>query len=129
MLLSAPALAQSVSTDEFVKKVAVSDMFEVQSSKLALQKQADADRPARRLDVIFRLAKMRLEGLLESRIAGLFDHVGQCVGDLAFGVIDIAKRVHEQIVRCLDALGEETHGAPLNDGNCLLDHRFGSVAL
>jgi|SRR3954470_11138750 len=43
MLLSAPGFAQSVSTDEFVKKAAISDMFEVQSSKLALQKKADAD--------------------------------------------------------------------------------------
>ena len=43
MLLSAPAFAQAVSTDEFVKKVAISDMFEVQSSKLALQKQPDVD--------------------------------------------------------------------------------------
>src|SRR3954454_6601252 len=43
MLVSASAFAQSVSTEEFVKKAAISDMFEVQSSKLALQKKADAD--------------------------------------------------------------------------------------
>jgi putative membrane protein len=35
--------APAVSTDEFVKIVAVSDMFEIQSSQLALSKQPDAD--------------------------------------------------------------------------------------
>ena len=38
-----PATAQSVSTDEFVKKVAISDMFEVQSSQMALDKNPDKD--------------------------------------------------------------------------------------
>lgn len=32
-----------MSTDDFVKTVAISDMFEVQSSQLALNKQPDAD--------------------------------------------------------------------------------------
>ena len=40
-LFAAPALAQS--TDDFVKKVAVSDMFEVESSQLALDKKPDRD--------------------------------------------------------------------------------------
>ena len=41
-LFAAPALAQSVSTAEFVKKVAISDMFEIESSKL-IEPKADAD--------------------------------------------------------------------------------------
>jgi putative membrane protein len=57
ILLSTAAAAQSptasstpgavpranVSTPEFVKKVAISDMFEIESSRLALTKQPDAD--------------------------------------------------------------------------------------
>ena len=57
MLLATAAVAQSptasttpgavphvnVSTTEFVKKVAISDMFEIESSRLALNKQPDAD--------------------------------------------------------------------------------------
>jgi putative membrane protein len=57
MLLATAAVAQSptasttpgavphvnVSTAEFVKKVAISDMFEIQSSRLALTKQPDTD--------------------------------------------------------------------------------------
>ena len=38
---SSTALAQSA--QDFVNKVAISDMFEIQSSQLALAKQADAD--------------------------------------------------------------------------------------
>jgi putative membrane protein len=43
MLLAGPAWAQGVSTQDFVTKVAISDMFEVESSKLALDKQPDQD--------------------------------------------------------------------------------------
>ena len=44
-LLATVAFAQSAppSAQEFVNKVAISDMFEIQSSQLALTKQADAD--------------------------------------------------------------------------------------
>ena len=35
--------AAAPSTQDFVNKVAISDMFEIQSSQLALAKQADAD--------------------------------------------------------------------------------------
>jgi len=35
--------ASSVSTGDFVKSVAISDMFEIQSSQLALTRQPDAD--------------------------------------------------------------------------------------
>jgi putative membrane protein len=38
-----PPAAGTPSTQDFVNKVAISDMFEVQSSQLALAKQADAD--------------------------------------------------------------------------------------
>jgi len=42
--LSASALAQSsASTEDFVKKVALSDMMEIQSSQLALSRQPDKD--------------------------------------------------------------------------------------
>ena len=45
LLWSAPALSQTPApaTQDFVTKVAISDMFEIQSSQLALSKQADAD--------------------------------------------------------------------------------------
>ena len=42
-LLAGSAYAQSAATDDFVKKVAISDMFEIQSSQLALKKKPDAD--------------------------------------------------------------------------------------
>jgi putative membrane protein len=38
-----PSFAQAQSTEDFVKKVAISDMFEIRSSELALTKQPDAD--------------------------------------------------------------------------------------
>jgi putative membrane protein len=37
------AYGQAASTQDFVNKVAVSDMFEIQSSQLALSKNPDAD--------------------------------------------------------------------------------------
>lgn len=48
LLWGATAFAQapgtgSLATQEFVNKVAISDMFEVQSSQLAIEKKADAD--------------------------------------------------------------------------------------
>ena len=44
VLVAAPALGQATSTQDFVTKVAISDMFEVQSSQLALaEKQPDQD--------------------------------------------------------------------------------------
>jgi putative membrane protein len=42
-LFAGPALAQNVSTADFVKKAAISDMFEIESSRLALTKNPDAD--------------------------------------------------------------------------------------
>ena len=38
-----PPAAGAPSAQDFVNKVAISDMFEIQSSQLALAKQADAD--------------------------------------------------------------------------------------
>jgi putative membrane protein len=44
VLSVAPAFGQTrVSTEDFVKKVAISDMMEIQSSQLALSKNPDAD--------------------------------------------------------------------------------------
>jgi putative membrane protein len=44
LLAAAPAMAQTrVSTNDFVTKVAISDMMEIQSSQLALARQPDAD--------------------------------------------------------------------------------------
>jgi putative membrane protein len=40
---SQPATTGVLSAQEFVNKVAISDMFEIQSSQMALAKQADAD--------------------------------------------------------------------------------------
>jgi len=40
------APASAMATDEFVKKVAISDMFEIESSKLADKQKADADSKA-----------------------------------------------------------------------------------
>ncbi len=42
-LWATPALAQAPSTQDFVNKVAISDMFEVQASQLALSKNPDKD--------------------------------------------------------------------------------------
>jgi putative membrane protein len=42
LVAPAPTFAQTVSTAEFVKKVAISDMFEIESSKL-VEPNADAD--------------------------------------------------------------------------------------
>src|SRR5262249_22022490 len=43
LVLAAPALAQTPTTEDFVKKVAISDMMEIQASQLALTKNPDAD--------------------------------------------------------------------------------------
>ena len=57
-----------------------------------------------------RLGKVALEALLELRIGGLLDHVGQGFHDLVFGVVDVLQRVNEQIVHRLDVCGEQAHG-------------------
>ena len=51
-LLYSPAMAQTAapSAQDFVTKVAISDMFEIQSSQLALTKQADRYQALRRED-------------------------------------------------------------------------------
>jgi hypothetical protein len=48
--------------------------------------------------------------LLELRITRFIDHLGQRLHDLFFGVVDVAQRVHEQIVHRLDVFREEAHG-------------------
>ena len=42
-LFATSSTAQAQSAQDFVNKVAISDMFEIQSSQLALSKQADED--------------------------------------------------------------------------------------
>jgi putative membrane protein len=43
VLAAIPGVALAESAQDFVNKVAISDMFEIQSSQLALTKQPDAD--------------------------------------------------------------------------------------
>jgi len=43
LVWTVPGFSQAVSTDEFVKKVAMSDMLEIETSKLALSRNPDAD--------------------------------------------------------------------------------------
>jgi hypothetical protein len=59
--------------------------------------------------VVFGLAQMRLEPLLELRVRGFFNHLGQRLHDLLFGVVDVAQGVHEKVVHILDVLREEAH--------------------
>ena len=54
-------------------------------------------------------AQVALKALLELRIARFVDHFGQRLHDLFFGVVDVAQRVHEQVVHCLDVFREEAH--------------------
>ena len=54
---------------------------------------------------------MRLERLLQLRIARLLDHLRQRLGDLLFGVVDVLQRMDEQIVQRFDILRKKTHGA------------------
>ena len=65
----APAMAQTrVTTNEFVTKVAISDMMEIQSSQLALGRQPDADtKPfAERMITDHQQTSKELKALVES---------------------------------------------------------------
>ena len=62
------------------------------------------------LHLVLGLAQMRLEALLELRVARLLDHVGQRLHDLVLGVVDVAQRMHEQVVHGLDVFREQAHG-------------------
>ena len=76
VLLAAPAWAQSTTTgvgsapatEEFVKKVAISNMFEVQASQVALDKKPDADtKPfARKMVTDHTATTKQLKSLVES---------------------------------------------------------------
>jgi hypothetical protein len=59
--------------------------------------------------LILRLAQMTLKTLLELWIARLFDHLGQCLQDLLFGIVDVTQGMHEKVVHILDVLREEAH--------------------
>jgi putative membrane protein len=63
-----PSFAHAQSTEDFVKKVAISDMFEIQSSQLALTKQPDADtKPfAEKMVLDHRKTSSELKGLVDS---------------------------------------------------------------
>jgi putative membrane protein len=63
-----PSFAHAQSTEDFVKKVAISDMFEIQSSQLALTKQPDADtKPfAEKMVSDHRKTSTELKGLVDS---------------------------------------------------------------
>jgi hypothetical protein len=59
--------------------------------------------------VLLGLAQVGLKALFELRIARFVDHLGQRLHDLLFGVVDVAQRVHEQVVHRLDVFREEAH--------------------
>jgi hypothetical protein len=41
-----------------------------------------------------------------------FDHIGQRLQDLPFGVVDVAQRLDEKVVHRFDVLGKEAHVVP-----------------
>ena len=61
------------------------------------------------LDVALGFLQVLLEALLQCGVACLADHLRQCLGDLLLGIIDVAQRVHEEIVERFDVLREEAH--------------------
>jgi putative membrane protein len=68
-----PASTSAPSAQEFVNKVAISDMFEIQSSQLALSKQADADtKPfAEKMVQDHQKTSSELKGLVEGSMVKL----------------------------------------------------------
>lgn len=62
------------------------------------------------LDMAFGLAEVLLQAGFQLRIGSLVDHLRQRLLDLFFGVIDVAKRVDEEVVQRLDVFRKETHG-------------------
>jgi hypothetical protein len=48
------------------------------------------------------LAQMGLKTLLELRVVRFVDHLRQPLHDLFLRVVDVAQRVHEQVVHCGD---------------------------
>src|SRR5690349_18461299 len=65
------------------------------------------------LHMILGFAEMGFEPLFEARVRGFFDHVGQSLHDLLFGVVDVAQLVHEQIIECFDVFTKKSHGSSL----------------
>src|SRR6185436_12998399 len=57
--------------------------------------------------------EMIAQALAEIAIGCLVDHLGQRFYDLMFCVIDVLQAMNEQVVHCLNVLGEETHGSSL----------------
>ena len=68
-----PAATSAPSAQDFVNKVAISDMFEIQSSQLALSKQADADtKPfAEKMVLDHQKTSSELKGLAEGSMVKL----------------------------------------------------------
>jgi putative membrane protein len=68
-----PAGTNAPSAQDFVKKVAISDMFEIQASQLALSKQADADtKPfAEKMVQDHQKTSSELKGLVEGSMVKL----------------------------------------------------------
>jgi hypothetical protein len=62
------------------------------------------------LDLVLGLGQVRLEALLELRVGCLVDHLGQCLGDLTLGVVDVLERMDEEVVQALDVTREQAHG-------------------
>jgi hypothetical protein len=54
---------------------------------------------------------MRFKCLPQLRVIGFFDHVRKRLQDLILSVVDVAQRMHEQVIHCPDILGKEAHGA------------------
>jgi putative membrane protein len=71
--LAQPAGTSAPSAQEFVNKVAISDMFEIQSSQLALSKQADSDtKPfAEKMVQDHQKTSSELKGLVEGSMVKL----------------------------------------------------------
>ena len=56
---------------------------------------------------------MRLEALLQLRIACRLDHLGQRFHDLVLGVIDVLQGVQEEIIHRFDIFAKESMVVPM----------------
>jgi hypothetical protein len=65
----------------------------------------DAFQPA---DVSLGFAEVALQAALELAAGRLFDQARQRLQDLVLGIVDVAKRVDEEIVQGLDVFAEES---------------------
>jgi hypothetical protein len=63
-------------------------------------------------DVILGFVEMGLKPLFEAGIRRFFDHIGQGLHDLLFGILNVAQLMHEQLVERFDILTKEAHRYP-----------------